>query len=64
MDVTMLVFDIRLSLDQINREPPKQLVQACQQIVDCLMETVLRYIDIVHTVHTVLQVILLLYTVL
>jgi cohesin loading factor subunit SCC2 len=27
---------------QINREPPKQLVQACQQIVDCLVETVLR----------------------
>ncbi len=31
------------ALAQINREPPKQLVQACQQIVDCLMETVLRY---------------------
>ncbi len=45
--------DIRLPIAQINREPPKQLVQACQQIVDCLMETVLRY---VHTVHTVLQI--------
>ena len=30
------------SSTQINREPPKQLVQACQQIVDCLVETVLR----------------------
>jgi len=27
---------------KVNKEPPKQLVVACQQIVDCLMETVLK----------------------
>ena len=27
---------------KVNLEPPKQLVQACQQIVDCLMESVLK----------------------
>ena len=27
---------------KVVKEPPKQLVIACQQIVDCLMETVLK----------------------
>jgi len=27
---------------KVNKEPPKQLVLACQQIVDCLMESVLK----------------------